>query len=374
MLLSNPTFTLLPPAPLVDAPLSSRLSDFLVARVSDPRLLGPLLSYLTLHLPLQPTAMHLRRVRLLPSPASVLLCPCTPSSLDAAGLPSSSSPAAAACTLASFAQQLREGSPLAHVRGVLGEALCGLEVLGVPVVSPRAREACAAESAALWPMVYRVPQGTAEEEALRAAAALSSAEAAYFASCLQDALRLAQAGQAAGHSPSGASIWLPGAPAPRGQGAARDAHNPFKTAVVEAIEDSAARDWQAAGCARRDAGAAEGPSAQGSRKRAREEAEEAAAGALSPPPPPPPPPPPSPPACYLCTGCDAFLTHEPGMGDAMALVHARVRRVVYLHSAPAGQGAFEGWGEEGVRLHWLKALNHHFLVYKCSAAVAAGAL
>ena len=61
------------------------------------------------------------------------------------------------------------------------------------------------------------------------------------------------------------------------------------------------------------------------------------------------------------------------MGDAMALVHARVARVVYLRSGAAGEGAFEGWGPGGsVRLHWDKALNHHFLVYRCDEGWAEG--
>ena len=390
-------FTLLPPAPLVDAPLPDRLCPFLVACVTDARVLSPLLAFLSAHLPLPPSCAHLRRVRLAPAPTRVLLC----ASDDALALAAAGLPVGAPRTLEGLQRHGEPGGALARACTVLGAALCGVEEVRVPAVAPRAREACAAESAALWPMAYRLPHGSAAEAALRAAAALGSAEAEYFARGLRAALRQAREGGAAGFVPRGAAIYMgssggsgsgsgDGDPAHRGLGYSREQllpqaagaaagagavaggarEHPFCSAVVQAIEDSAARDRLALGrgaapLPRRDALGGVGEGAGGSsagRKRPREEAEGAAAA-----------PPQSPLSLYLCTGCDAFLTHEPSIGDAMALVHARVSRVVYLHSAPAGQGAFEGWGPSSVRLHWVKALNHHFLVYKCTQLAEAEA-
>ena len=66
---------------------------------------------------------------------------------------------------------------------------------------------------------------------------------------------------------------------------------------------------------------------------------------------------------YVCTGYDAFLTHEPGPLEAMALLHARVARVVFARADP-DHGALGGQGAGGMRLHQLRSLNHHYLVYR----------
>jgi len=61
---------------------------------------------------------------------------------------------------------------------------------------------------------------------------------------------------------------------------------------------------------------------------------------------------------YLCTGWDCFLVREPCMMCAMALLHSRIRRVIYcrpdaLHGALGGRH----------RLHAQRSLNHHYRVY-----------
>ncbi len=64
---------------------------------------------------------------------------------------------------------------------------------------------------------------------------------------------------------------------------------------------------------------------------------------------------------YMCTGFDVFLVREPCIMCAMALVHARLARVVYC-CRDAGFGALGGG--PGERLHAQRSLNHHYLVYR----------
>lgn len=63
---------------------------------------------------------------------------------------------------------------------------------------------------------------------------------------------------------------------------------------------------------------------------------------------------------YLCTGYDAYVVCEPCAMCAMALVHSRLRRVVYCQS-DVGGGVFGG---SGMKLHSKRSLNHHYAVYR----------
>lgn len=60
---------------------------------------------------------------------------------------------------------------------------------------------------------------------------------------------------------------------------------------------------------------------------------------------------------YLCTGLEAYVLWEPTIMEAMALVHSRISRVIYLHSRPQC-GALGS----AVSLHNIASLNHHFRV------------
>jgi tRNA-specific adenosine deaminase 3 len=62
---------------------------------------------------------------------------------------------------------------------------------------------------------------------------------------------------------------------------------------------------------------------------------------------------------YLCTGYDCYVFREPCAMCAMALVHSRLRRIVFCD----GDKEKGMLGGSGMRLHSLKSLNHHFVVY-----------
>jgi len=62
---------------------------------------------------------------------------------------------------------------------------------------------------------------------------------------------------------------------------------------------------------------------------------------------------------YLCTGYDCYTTQEPCVMCSMALLHSRIRRVIYGSSYPE----FGGLGSK-YKVHVENGLNHHFQVYK----------
>ena len=61
---------------------------------------------------------------------------------------------------------------------------------------------------------------------------------------------------------------------------------------------------------------------------------------------------------YLCTGYDCYLWHEPCAMCAMALVHSRVRRVVF-HVADKQFGCLRSTE----KIHGLEGINHRYEVY-----------
>lgn len=61
---------------------------------------------------------------------------------------------------------------------------------------------------------------------------------------------------------------------------------------------------------------------------------------------------------YICTGYDLYVTREPCVMCAMALVHSRIGRVFY------GTSSADGAMGTKYKIHSKKDLNHHFEVYK----------
>ncbi|GAW82780.1 cytidine deaminase [Plasmodium gonderi] len=68
---------------------------------------------------------------------------------------------------------------------------------------------------------------------------------------------------------------------------------------------------------------------------------------------------------YLCTNYFAFLSHEPCFMCAMAMIHSRIKCVIFDKVNPANGALFSR-----EKLHCLKKLNHHFKVYKAIRAVS----
>lgn len=68
---------------------------------------------------------------------------------------------------------------------------------------------------------------------------------------------------------------------------------------------------------------------------------------------------------YLCTGLDLYVTHEPDLMTCMALVHSRIRRVYFREINPQ-YGALSSH----YSFHSLRALNHHYRVFRVIPAPA----
>lgn len=62
---------------------------------------------------------------------------------------------------------------------------------------------------------------------------------------------------------------------------------------------------------------------------------------------------------YLCTGLDIYLSHEPCLMCAMALLHSRAKRIFFVNTSPVRGGLMSS-----VKLQCVDGINHRFNVYK----------
>lgn len=142
-----------------------------------------------------------------------------------------------------------------------------------------------------------------------------------------------------------------------GKGVCNSVSHPLKHAVMEAIAAVAAGSPPYASVDSAADGSGE-PDAKKLCLRLECEAQENLGSSSDPSPSPATPAtPPEPP--YLCTGYDAYMIGEPCLMCAMAMVHSRLRRVVFS-VADARHGALGG---SGLKLHGKRSLNHHYDVY-----------
>jgi tRNA-specific adenosine deaminase 3 len=355
------------------------LQEVLVARVA-PQAVGALINRLAADLPLN-GLKHLKRVRKAQGAMEVVLC----------GLPSGAAPPQPEQPLADYlAASPSLGIP-AGVAAALQQASALLGTAQVPRHAPATREDLEAWARA-WPMYWRVPDASLSGAAFEATPEEEAQMAAHVERLLQLGAGAANAALMV-HAASNQVVAL-----------ARDEthRHPLRHAVMAAIDAVAQRDLQLwpgqqgefahsrradwlpepeeeeqeqqqgaegrgeeqpahAGCKRprlaedaaaAAAAAAAAPSSTGHAAGGGEAAGGAAAEASSA----------QPGKQYLCTGYDCYVLHEPCVMCAMALVHSRVRRVVYCEP-DAQLGALGG----RIRLHGQKSLNHHYLVFSAGS-------
>jgi len=258
-----------------------------------------------------------------------------------------------------------EGPPELRVLFALAEAEAGpLEALAerfglgalrrtqVPLLPPSGAADAAAWSALHWPCVFNAAAAAAAAAAAPTQGhALPAEEVAAMRAGMARARALAAAAAAAGGACNGALIVDPssgevvaeGRDVSRGCGGGGggwrgggEGGHPLRHAVMAALDAAARRDLALYHAPSTAEAAAAARGEGGKRKE----------------------PPDAPPRPYLCTGWDCFVLSEPCLMCAMALVHSRVRRVVFARP-DCGAGALGGrWA-----LQALRSLNHHYAVY-----------
>ena len=371
----------------IDAPLEHRLQSFAAVHVIEARVVGNVLGTLST-LPLPHSASHIKRVKKDAEGGGALVLLCESSRLTELGV-----------SLISATEEggydVKVSSPLSRAILAAGVGACKrIKIVSVVIEPPSDRIKSDAESIAIWPMVF-APRAAAVAATAREAAAFAPTDVAlYFA----EGLRAAERAAVRGGVINGVAFFAPpvsnksshdGAIGTeiRADGAASSDGHPFRSSVLSAIATLADKDRVARNTD--DTRRLDIPEMRGSGsgiKRAREvDSRDSVAGikldnggsgsieieisatiaptaTIT-----------SVPATllslhdstkntnsYLLTGCDAFLTHEPGLMDAMALVHARVSRVIFARpSTVIGRGAFLCVAP----IHETRGMNHRYLVY-----------
>ena len=77
---------------------------------------------------------------------------------------------------------------------------------------------------------------------------------------------------------------------------------------------------------------------------------------------------------YLCTGFDCYMVQEPSVFESMALVHARIRRVVFGTPRPFTDAKTGGGILSQHQVHCLPNTNHKFRAFYCEPDSELGTL
>jgi tRNA-specific adenosine deaminase 3 len=326
------------PRRVVAPPPALRLAGAWAAAVGDPRRCGALLAELADVAPLPPQLAHLKRVRRQPpapgaAPALlVLLCVSAESEDTAADHADAALPAGLADVVARYTlhpERVRvpAGAPPDRVAAAAWGQHWPLSVVSCPPRADADADVISDDEVA----AMRAGMAAAERHAVEAAASGGRCNGAVIIDPATGAV--IAAGRDASLPATGAFAgWRQG-----GVGA-----HPLRHAVICALDAAARRDLAtyAAPTTAQAANQLQGLDAAGVK---RKHEETAATSAARP---------------YLCTGWDCYVTHEPCLMCAMALVHSRVRRVVYGRP-DAKAGALES----AARLQAVRSLNHHYDVF-----------
>ena len=321
----------LPPQLPLD-PLVTR--SFYAASLAEPRQASGLMRTLARALPLPLDARHLKRIRKGAAAAAAVTASAdnTAAATAAGAPPTKRARRGAALTVLLCAAE--DAAAVATLDALLepDAALAPFALRRCTVDVPRHAPRSAAvfrAMGAIWPVIFHASTREAQLQL-----AIGAVETAQMAAHMRLALGAATAAAARGDRAVGAVIVDPSQTPPRVVATAGDATraHPLGFAALRCVEQVAAQL-----CALRTAAEHAAPPTR-----------LAATDGVGAP-------------RYLCTGLDVYVTEDPDVLCAMALLHSRVRRVVFARPN-CTSGGLGGSGKNWVHTH--PSLNHHFEAWR----------